>query len=233
VDRDAGPVTGFVCGIVCGLVSEAALLVGKRVLVRPVAGSAARATEEVRALAQEGVRAAVSFGLAGGLAADLPPGTLIVAASVIADGDVICCDPRLRQSLEAALPDARTGTVAGSDTAILDPADKAALAARTGALAVDMESHAVARAARDLGLPFAVLRAVADPAGRAIPPLALRALRADGTTGAWPVVKGLILRPWLVPAMMRIAADSKVAHRALEGAVAAGAVEALLEAVPT
>lgn len=218
-------------GVVCGLVSEAGLLSGKPVQVRPVAGDAARATEEVHTFADEGATVVFSFGLAGGLAAECRPGALIIADAVAVGAERLPCDPRLTGALSAVLPDSRTATVAGSDGAVLTVAAKAALAEDTGAVAVDMESHAVALSARKLGLPFAVLRAVADPADRPVPPLALKALRADGTTGAWPVVKGLIWRPSLIPAMMRLGADSKAAHRSLARAVEAGVVAAMLRAI--
>ena len=55
----------------------------------------------------------------------------------------------------------------------------------TGAAAADMESHVVARLAAELGLPFAVLRVIADPAEREVPPAALAGMRADGADGCW------------------------------------------------
>ncbi len=220
-------------GVVCGLVSEGALLSGRPVQVRPVAGNSVRATEEVRALARNGVGALLSFGLAGGLVPSCDSGTVIVADAVIAGSETLPCDPRLLEALSRELPVAAVGRIVGSGAAVLTVEDKAALAERSGALAVDMESHAVARAARDAGLPFAVLRAVADPADRAIPSFALAGLHADGTVGAWPVVKGLLRRPWCLSAILRLGRDSKAAHRALGQAVAAGIVERMLEAAGT
>jgi len=48
----------------------------------------------------------------------------------------------------------------------------------TYSVIVDLESGAVARVAARHGLPFAAVRAVCDPAGFALPPLALEALDA-------------------------------------------------------
>ncbi|MEM9684366.1 MAG: hypothetical protein AAF942_13935, partial [Pseudomonadota bacterium] len=145
--------------------------------------------------------------------------------------ETIPTSSHLREALSGAIPLARHAPVVGSDHAILTAASKARIATNHDAIAVDMESHAAGRAARDLGIPFAVLRAIADPADRAVPPLALDALHADGTTSAWPVIKGLFRRPWLLPAMLRLGGDSKRAHAALARAVAGGAIETALSAI--
>src|SRR3712207_2397214 len=70
--------------------------------------------------------------------------------------------------------------VAGARHPVATVAEKANLHSRTGAALVDLESLAVARVCRDHGRPFAVLRAVADPAERALPPAALAGLDEAG-----------------------------------------------------
>ena len=64
----------------------------------------------------------------------------------------------------------------------LDPQEKRALYLETGALAVDMESHIVARIGAARGLPVAAIRVITDPARRALPQAALAAVRPNGTT---------------------------------------------------
>ncbi len=69
-------------------------------------------------------------------------------------------------------------------------AAKATLRAASGALAIDMESAAVAEAAAEAGVPFLVLRVIADPADRAIPPVALHGVAPDGSRRPWAVLRG-------------------------------------------
>jgi len=57
---------------------------------------------------------------------------------------------------------------------------KAALHARSGAVAVDLEARSVAGAASRAGLPFLVIRAIADPAEHDLPPAASARLKPDG-----------------------------------------------------
>jgi nucleoside phosphorylase len=105
--------------------------------------------------------------------------------------------------------------VAGVDAPVADPAAKAALHASTGAAAVDMESAVVARAAARHRLPFAILRAIADPAQRALPPAALVALRPDGGIDRAAIVAALARAPLQLPALARLALDARRAFAAL------------------
>ena len=90
-------------------------------------------------------------------------------------------------------------------------ADKQALASATGALAVDMESHIAARLAAAHGLPFAALRVICDPAGRAIPPAAIAGMREDGGTDLGAILRALLRDPGQLPAMIRLAGDARTA----------------------
>jgi adenosylhomocysteine nucleosidase len=58
------------------------------------------------------------------------------------------------------------------------------------------------------GLPFAVVRVICDPAGRALPPLALAALDGQGRIGAGRVLGSLLRHPGQVPALLELARDA-------------------------
>ena len=98
-----------------------------------------------------GAEALVSWGLAGGLAPGLRPGTLVLPKRVLGpDGAGFETDAVWRARLAAALgPRFRLadGPLLADGDAPADRADKAAAAARTGAVAVDMESAGVGAAA--------------------------------------------------------------------------------------
>jgi hypothetical protein len=108
--------------------------------------------------------------------------------------------------------------IVGVDAPLADAPGKAALFAATGAAAVDMESAIVARAARRHGLPFAILRVIADPAHRPLPSAALVAMRADGEVDLAAVVGALLRDPGQLPALIRLALDSRDAFSALVSA---------------
>jgi hypothetical protein len=121
----------------------------------------------------------------------------------------------------------RSGAILGLDRMVLSTAEKAALHARTGAVAVDMESHRVAVAAAAAGLPVLAVRAIGDPAGRALPALAARALGEDGRPRIGPVVAGLLRRPGDLAALLRVRRDTEAALAALAG-VAGTVIAAML-----
>jgi 4-hydroxy-3-methylbut-2-enyl diphosphate reductase len=104
-------------------------------------------------------------GTGAGLDADLSPGDLVVATEVIADGQetgVRCAAaPLLAGELRRAGFQVRTGKIVTVDH-LVTAADRERLAAQ-GALAADMESSALVKAAGDR--PVAVIRAISDVAG--------------------------------------------------------------------
>jgi hopanoid-associated phosphorylase len=211
-------------GAVVGLRREARLLARLAPGIRVACSGADpdRAARAAERLLAEGAPGLVSFGLAGGLAPGLPPGRLLLPAGVLLpEGGTLAVDPAWHARARAALPAAETAPVAGSDHALADPAAKAALH-RAGAVAVDMESHAVARAAAAAGKPFLVIRAVADPAGRALPRAALVAVAPDGGTRLAAVLLALARRPGEVAGLLRLARDGAAAFAALGGVGALG-----------
>ena len=164
-----------------------------------------------------GASGLVSFGLAGGLDPSLAAGDLVIPAMVIEGDDSFAADPTLAARFGAMQPArALAGTVALASIA----AKRAAWEA-SGAAIVDLESGAVARVASRHGLPFAVLRAVCDPAGRALPPLALAALDAGGRIGARRVIISLLRHPAQLPALILLARDAMRARATLRRAAKA------------
>ncbi len=105
--------------------------------------------------------------------------------------------------------------MAGSATIVATADAKHALGLETSAVAVDMESHAVGRAAEEGGVPFLVVRVVADPVSRAIPEWLLGSIGEDGGTRYGAVLSGLVGHPWDLPALIGLAGNNKKAMAAL------------------
>ena len=110
----------------------------------------------VREFALKGL---VSLGFAGALDESIEPGELVMADAVI---DAVSAERfRCRQDL-LAVPTAHRGVLVTVPEVASSAREKHSLGRRWGALAVDMESSGIARAAVDAGLPFAAIRSITD-----------------------------------------------------------------------
>ena len=200
-------------GLVCGMESEARALgrwrTDPRVAVAISGADPDRAETAARRMADDGVHTLISWGLAGGLAPHLEPGALLQPAAVILPGGT-------RVEFDRGLM--ADFAILGSDVVVANPAEKAQLHERTGALAVDMETHRLALVSMDTGVDLKIARAVSDPAGRALPALAATALGPDGRPRIGRVLRGLALRPWDLPALLAAKRDSDRALASLRGA---------------
>jgi 4-hydroxy-3-methylbut-2-enyl diphosphate reductase len=116
---------------------------------------------------------AVGMGVRHPSRLSLPPGGCVVVAGVggalvdgIAPGDLVVDDLSLALSLRASGFTAHHGPIAFSDH-VVRSSERAELALKTGALAVDMESAGVLALAGDR--PHAVVRAIVDTPSRPLP----------------------------------------------------------------
>ncbi len=197
--------------LLVGFAAEArvARLSGWRVAIG--GGTTVGAAQAARQLIAAGATGIVSFGLAGGLDPALPAGTVVVAHAVAANGRVWPTDYGLSQRLGGA-----TGHLClGLDHVVVSIAEKRRLRRETGAALLDMESGAVAAVAAAAGIPFAVLRAISDPAHVALPPAALVALDPMGRLGIHRLAMSIMARPAQLSALSRLARDATMARRAL------------------
>jgi adenosylhomocysteine nucleosidase len=162
-----------------------------------------------------GARGIISIGIAGGLAPGLQPGQWIVADAVLVDDVSVPTDRLWTGRLAARLPEATRGLMVGANAMVAEAAQKAALHRATGALAVDMESHVVARVAERHRLPFAVARVVSDAAQRSLPPAARVGMKSDGRMDLPAVLRSLMAHPGQLPALMRTGLEAERSFRAL------------------
>jgi hypothetical protein len=133
-----------------------------------------------------------------------------VASTIVDQRNEFHTDASWSQSLLEKVPNAIGGRIAGVPAPVTHPEAKHALHERTGALAVDMESHIVARVAAAHGLPVAAIRVITDSAARELPKSALAAMRANGTIDLVAMIRSLARAPKEVPLLLRTARDAIV-----------------------
>jgi adenosylhomocysteine nucleosidase len=168
-----------------------------------------RARDAAEALIAEGAGALVSWGIAGGLVETLQPGDMVLATRIESGTGAESLDTPWSECLLQAFREADIAVERGvlwcDAGAVTSVAAKQTLAARGYAL-VDMESAAVARVAREAGVPCVVVKCIGDPASQALPPMILNMLHPDGRVRLPALVATLARGPrtWrTLGAMMR------------------------------
>ncbi|MDA0306432.1 MAG: hypothetical protein O3B76_09145 [Proteobacteria bacterium] len=204
-------------GVITGMTREADCLDGFP-LIRVAGASSERAYDLATDLIAGGCEGLVSFGTAGGLVDGLAAGDLVLADKVIdPDGRVFETDTPWRERLLGALGGQQSaiGPLTGSDTVVATSDAKRALGVATSTVSVDMESHAIGRAAHEAGVAFLVVRVIADPVDRAIPQWLMGSIALDGRTNYGAVLSGLAKHPWDFPTLIRLAGNNAKAMATL------------------
>lgn len=213
-------------GILTGLAAEARIIerlappLDPPPLVACSGAQSGRARAAARHLLERGAQALVSFGMAGALSTRLRAGTLLLPGRIIRPGGApLECSETWRERVLKRAGDSgiavETGGIAGVDT-MLSTDEKKILHERTRAVAVDMESHILATAAAEEGLPFLCIRAVADTSGQRVPACVIGAIGSGGRPRLGKILRGLCTSPGEAADLIRLRRSSGKALRALE-----------------
>jgi adenosylhomocysteine nucleosidase len=119
-----------------------------------------------------------------------------------------------------------SGRLLTVDQLTATPADKRRLGFQHRASAVDMESACFAERCTNARVPFACIRAISDTVTTALSP-ALLSMLEGGYVSTWRVLKSLARRPGMLPELLRLARDTRLAARSL-----AAALDGMLASMP-
>ena len=202
-----------------GLTKEARIVAGPGILAISGGGNSPVLRARLEATEPRGLKAVVSFGIAGALEPGLRVGDVLLATEVRSSAGRWTADPAFRARWAECLGAADIPLVAcplvGVDEPLLTPGAKQALFAASGADAVDMESHIAAEFAARHALPFGAIRVISDRADHVLPPAAGTAMRPDGSVDVLGVMMSVARSPRQIPALVATARDAAVAFRVL------------------
>src|SRR5260370_4066353 len=193
-------------GAVTGLAAEAEIAREAGLVAAAGAGTPEGTERAIRRLIEQGVPGLVSFGIAGGLAPNLASCTLIAPAAVRGtNGEAHWGDvewhARLTRAAHAAGVPLVVGGILGADKIAASAREKTQLREASHAIAIDLESHRIARGAERARLPFLVFRVIADAADRDLPPAALLPLTRSGHPTV-RVLGSILAHPPPLPALL-------------------------------
>ena len=137
----------------------------------------------------------VSLGFAGGLSSPLSAGDCIIGHRILSS-----IGSRLSSCVESESSD----LLYCSDSAICTPREKQKLFLQTGALAVDMESAAVAEHAMRREEPFVWIRVISDTVEESVPQALFQCFSPDGFPSIYNSCKVLLKYPWLTHSLIRM-----------------------------
>jgi adenosylhomocysteine nucleosidase len=207
--------------IVTGLVQEARIAAGPGMTVICSSSDPQQLRALLTVFDPTTIKGVISFGVAGGLDPTLKSGDVVVATEVLA-GDArwlagLTLNEDLIESMGLGGRRVVRGRLAGAEEVVAARHVKAALHSETGAAAVDMESHIAADYAARAGLPFAALRVVSDPAHRALPPLAMAAIKPNGDIDLGKILRGVVRNPLTLRDLVSTGIDFSRALKSLRG----------------
>jgi adenosylhomocysteine nucleosidase len=201
--------------VITGMRAEARIASAPGVRVFACGGNVGLRAAAIRHAVDAGAPAIVSFGIAGGLLPQMRPGQWIVATGVCAGDRRIEADSDWAGRLAERLPGAEIGDIVSVPEPVRRPHQKRHLHSATGACGVDMESFQAAALAKELGVPFAAVRVVADPLERELPPAVHAGLQTDGSVAIRAVLDSLARQPGQIVSLARVTTDAFIGFRAL------------------
>jgi len=171
------------------------------------------------ALVKQGATALLSWGSTGGLHPDLSPGSLVLPERVISpDQTSFSSDALWHQKLFSLFSehiDLHTGPIVQNPTVLCSPVEKLSLFKQTGAIAVDMESTAVAEVSARERLPFVAIRSVVDPLYMTIPAGVLSFTDAFGRLLPLNLLKSLSIHPQYLFSLVQLGRNYHAAQNSL------------------
>lgn len=201
-------------------------LAGRRVavIVSGPGRKAARRAAEVL-IAGHAPKWVVSTGFAGGLVEAVKRNEIVVAREIVdAAGVRVGVDVNDALSGSAESAGVHVGRFVTVDEIVTTPEAKRALGEKHGAIAVDMESLAVAEVCAREGVRFAVVRIVSDAVGDALPAEVSNLIKQKSIAGRLGAVAGAMFnRPSSIKDIYKLKEDALIASdrlaKFLEGVV--------------
>lgn len=171
-------------------------------------------------LVAKGAARLMSWGCAAALSASLKPGDLILADKLIDAGNIemaVNADwYSYTKNRLAKFVVVHSGSLAESISIVSSSMDKKQLHSITGAVALDMESIAIAKVARQYNLPFLSIRVIADPVNMNLPLAINYSLNGRGEIVLRKLLLFLFLHPAELPGLIKLGLHFNAAKKTLK-----------------
>lgn len=219
------------CGIIVALPEELATLTSQKlaqgecfnlcddVLITYAGAGPNNAANAARLLIAKGADRLISWGCAAALASELKPGNLVIADQLYFDQQIYDTDKRWSHKLRSRLSEkvvVSSGNLVTEMRIVALSSDKLAIHHESNAVALDMESGAIAKVASQTNLPFLALRAIADPVSMDLPNAVVQALNDQGQVDMGKLIRYLVIHPWEIWVLIKLGIHFHAAQKTLK-----------------
>lgn len=155
----------------------------------------------------------LSCGFSGGLVPNVHVGDIVMADSIVDEhGHALSIDLHLPNKLQPGL---HAGRMLTADALVRHVDEKKALAAKHSAIAVDMESLAVAQVCRERNTRFLAVRVITDDLSADLPPEVLSLVGSSGTMRIGAALGAVWKRPGSIKEMWKLRESARHASATL------------------
>jgi hopanoid-associated phosphorylase len=222
-----------ITGIVVALPQELSTLTTRKVvkghcvfltdsIVLAYSGAGANnAQAAAKLLIAQGANRLISWGCAGALSGDIKSGNLVLADELIdADGVTITVAKEWHKHVKTVLEKSalvlRSGSLLETKTLVSTSREKQQLHQQFQAVALDMESIAVAKVAEAHHIPFLAIRVIADPVTMDLPQAVAYALNEQGDVQIGKLLTYLLTHPSELKGLIALGQHFNAAKRTLK-----------------
>ena len=225
----------MITGIVVALPEELSTLTAKKIakgqvvfisetiIVAYSGAGASNASAAAQLLIAKGATRLMSWGCAGALSQNINSGDLVLANSLLDSyGDLSISQSissvwhsNTHQQLSKTIT-VHCGLLVESLDIVSTSTAKQALHQETGALAVDMESVAVAKIALQHAKPYLVIRSIVDPVYLDLPRAISQSLNAQGEVVMRQLLWHIVRNPNEIPALIKLGRHFNAAKNTLK-----------------
>ncbi len=144
----------------------------------------------------------LSVGFSGAMLPEMKMGDLVMANSIVdTHGNELTVDVKMADDRQNGL---YVGRLLNTDEIVRTVEEKKQLAEKFGAIAVDMESLAVAQICRDTGTRFLAVRVISDDLSANLPPEVMSVIGSTGAVRVGSALGSLFKRPSSIKDMWRL-----------------------------
>lgn len=194
--------------------------IGDNILVFHAGAGPANAERAAHVLIKNGVNRLISWGCAAALSEDFKPGDLLAPAHVLSeDGTILETDPGWLEHLRrmfAGNSAISFGTLTESSVIVALADEKRRIRMETETDALDMETAAIFKVAKQANLPCLAIRAIADPANMDLPPAIVHSMNSQGGMELFKLLFYLPTHPSEIPALIKLGLHFNAASRTLK-----------------